>query len=135
MAKVKVKVILRPKVSRPVRHPSGKRDQFFPLHFPVLTITGFFMWGILSDEERYICNLLVQLLLGLARAVTVGSGSRRTHDHILLSHLRLPQPGGPGPRIYIPQEQGGGHWVPFLSPPRTRRATVEVFQPVSTRSY
>jgi hypothetical protein len=21
--------------------------------------------------------------------------------------LRLPQPGGPGPRIYIPQEQGG----------------------------
>jgi hypothetical protein len=23
------------------------------------------------------------------------------------SHLRLPQPGGPGPRIYIPQEHGG----------------------------
>jgi hypothetical protein len=45
--------------------------------------------------------------------------SRRTHDHILLSHLRLPQPGGPGPRIHIPQEQGGrytpGHWVPFSS--------------------
>jgi hypothetical protein len=32
---------------------------------------------------------------------------RRTHGHILLSHLRLSQPGGPGPRIYIPQEQGG----------------------------
>jgi hypothetical protein len=31
----------------------------------------------------------------------------RTHYHILLSHLRLPQPGGPGLRIYIPQEQGG----------------------------
>jgi hypothetical protein len=28
-------------------------------------------------------------------------------DHILLSHLRLPQPGGQGPNIYIPQEQGG----------------------------
>jgi hypothetical protein len=54
-----------------------------------------------------VCNLLVQLLLGLARAVTLGSKPRRTHDHILLSHLRLPQPGGPGPRIYIPQEQGG----------------------------
>jgi hypothetical protein len=26
---------------------------------------------------------------------------------MLLSHLRLPQPGGPVPRIYIPQEQGG----------------------------
>jgi hypothetical protein len=48
-----------------------------------------------------------QLLLGLARAVTLRSKSRRTHGHILLSHLRLLQPGGPGPRIYIPQEQGG----------------------------
>jgi hypothetical protein len=28
-------------------------------------------------------------------------------NHILLSLLRLPQPGGQGPRIYIPQEQGG----------------------------
>jgi hypothetical protein len=50
--------------------------------------------------------------------MTLGSKSRRTHDHILLSHLRFPQPGGPGPRIYIPQEQGGPvipseHWVPF----------------------
>jgi hypothetical protein len=49
----------------------------------------------------------VELLLGLAREVTLGSKSRRTHDHILLSHLRLLQPGGPGPRIYIPQKQGG----------------------------
>jgi hypothetical protein len=55
----------------------------------------------------WICKLLVQLLLGLARAVTVGSEFRRTHYHILLSHLRLSQPGGSGPRIYIPQEQIG----------------------------
>jgi hypothetical protein len=34
-------------------------------------------------------------------AVTPRSKSRRTH------HLRLPQPGGPGPHIYIPQEHGG----------------------------
>jgi hypothetical protein len=54
-----------------------------------------------------VCNLFVQLLLGLTRAVTLGSKSRRTHGHILLSHLRLPQPGGPDSRIYIPQEQGG----------------------------
>jgi hypothetical protein len=26
-----------------------------------------------------------------------------------------------------------GHWVPFASPPTTRRATVEVFEPASTR--
>jgi hypothetical protein len=46
--------------------------------------------------------------------------SHRTYGHILLSHLRLPQPGGPGPRIYIPQEQGGpvippGTGFPFVA--------------------
>jgi hypothetical protein len=34
------------------------------------------------------------------------SKSRRIQDHILLSQLRLPQLGGPSPRIYIPREQG-----------------------------
>jgi hypothetical protein len=67
------------------------------------------MWGTLSDE-RMVCTL--QFLLGIARAVTLGSKSLRTHDHILLSHLRLPQPGGPGPRIYIPQEQCGPVIIP-----------------------
>jgi hypothetical protein len=43
-----------------------------------------------SLTRGWICNLLAQLLLGLARAVTLGSGSRRTHDHFLLPHLRLP---------------------------------------------
>jgi hypothetical protein len=32
---------------------------------------------------------------------------RGTWPHFTLSDSRLPQPGGPGPRIYIPQEQGG----------------------------
>jgi hypothetical protein len=45
--------------------------------------------------------------LELMTRFVFGSIFRRTHDHILLSHLRLPQSGGPGPRIYIPQEQGG----------------------------
>jgi hypothetical protein len=35
------------------------------------------------------------------------SESRRTRSYTLQSHLKLPQPGGPGSRIYIPQEQGG----------------------------
>jgi hypothetical protein len=39
-------------------------------------------------------------------AITHWSESRRTRNHTLLSHLRLPQPGGPGSRIYIPQKQG-----------------------------
>jgi hypothetical protein len=48
------------------------------------------------------------LLLVVVNAVTRGSESRGTQDHILLSQfLRLPQPGGPDPRIYIPQGQGG----------------------------
>jgi hypothetical protein len=40
-------------------------------------------------------------------AVIHAPKSRRTHDHILLSYLRLAQHGGPESRIYIPHEQGG----------------------------
>jgi hypothetical protein len=84
--------------------------------------------GASSLTRGWICNLLVQLHLGLARAVTLGYGSRRTHGQILLSHLRLPQPGGPGPRIYIPQEQGGpvippGTGFPFCKTLMTRKVS------------
>jgi hypothetical protein len=41
-------------------------------------------------------------------------------------YLFLPGKGSPS---YIP-----GHWVPFLSPPTTRRDTVEVFEPASSRA-
>jgi hypothetical protein len=64
-------------------------------------------YGATSLTRGWVCNLLVQLFLGLARAVTLESESRRTHGHILLSQTRLPHPGGPSPRIYIPEEQGG----------------------------
>jgi hypothetical protein len=37
----------------------------------------------------WVCNLLEHLLLGIATAVTLRSISSRTHDHNLLSHLRL----------------------------------------------
>jgi hypothetical protein len=48
----------------------------------------------------------------------------------LLSHLRLPQSGGPG-HLFIPPETGWpsytpGHWVFILSPLMTCRAEVEV---------
>jgi hypothetical protein len=67
-----------------------------------------------------VSNLLVQLLLDLARAVTLGSKSRRNHGHILPSRLRLPQHGGPGSHIYIPQQQDGpvmppGTGFPFVA--------------------
>jgi hypothetical protein len=105
---VEVEVNLRPTVSRPVylgvRRPSVTCDQFFfllEISFRQLRVCCFVAPSLTRGR---VCNLLVQLLLGLARAVTLGSKSHRTHDHILLSHLRLPQPGGPGPHIYIPQD-------------------------------
>jgi hypothetical protein len=53
-------------------------------------------------------SLGVDSHLGLMTgAVILGSVSRGTRDHILLSGSRLPQPGGSGSRIYIPQEEGG----------------------------
>jgi hypothetical protein len=53
----------------------------------------------------WVCRL--QLLLVLASAVFLSFDTRGTLDHILLFQIRDPQPGGPGPRIYIPQEEGG----------------------------
>jgi hypothetical protein len=86
--------------------PSWTHDQFFPSFF-CIDNCRFLDVGASSLTRGRVCNLLIQLVLGLARAVTLGARSRRTHDHILLSHLRLPEPGGPGPCIYISQEQGG----------------------------
>jgi hypothetical protein len=92
-----------------VRHPSGTRDQLFfllEIFFRQLRVCYFVA---LSLTRGRVCNLL--LLLVLASAVPLGSESR--HDHVLLSQfLRLSQPGGPGPHIYIPQEQGGPDVLP-----------------------
>jgi hypothetical protein len=43
--------------------------------------------------------------MSFARVAISGSKFRRTHNHILLSHLRLPQPGGTVPCIYIPRNR------------------------------
>jgi hypothetical protein len=62
--------------------------------------------GALSLTREQVCRS--QLLPVLASAVILGSESHGTRDHILLSLIRdFSQPGGPGPSIYIPQEQGG----------------------------
>jgi hypothetical protein len=76
--------------------------------------------------------------VGLASAVILRSESRGTHDNILLSPIRdsstwrarFPYLYAPGTRwpSYTPR-----HWVPVSSPPATRRATVEVLEPASTR--
>jgi hypothetical protein len=43
----------------------------------------------------------------ICSVITQSSESRRARIHILLSHMRLSQPGGPGSSIYIPHENGG----------------------------
>jgi hypothetical protein len=69
------------------------------------TVSGFLMWGAVSDERA-----------GLS--FTTAAGPRqRSHSRVrvlwdswpyfTVSDSWLPKPGRPGPRIYIPQEQGG----------------------------
>jgi hypothetical protein len=93
------------------------------------------MWGALSDERRF-CYL--QFLLVLASAAILRPESRGTHDHILLSQIR----GSPNLEGQVlvsislrnrvtqlfPKTLGS-----LFSPFTTCRATVEVFEPASTR--
>jgi hypothetical protein len=102
-------LILQPTVSRPVwiKHPYGAYDQIF------ITVRQLLVsWSrALSLTRGRVCRL--QLLLVLASAVIFGSDSRGTRDRILLSQIR--------------------DFPFFSSPPTTRRVTVEVFDPASTR--
>jgi hypothetical protein len=84
---VQVQVILRQTVSRTVRLGVG---------FSVWQLLPFFfMQGALWREDgSVICSPTTHWL-----------ESCRTHTHTLLSLLRLPQPAGPGPRIYIPRNR------------------------------
>jgi hypothetical protein len=97
--------MLQPIVSRlvflAVKHPSGPQDQIF------ITVRQMriCLYGTTSLMRGRACRL--QLLLALVSAVILGSESRGSRDHNLLSQIRDSlYPGGPGPRIYIPQEQG-----------------------------
>jgi hypothetical protein len=83
---IRLSLILRPAVSRPVclgiEHPSGAYDQIF------ITVRQLrICWcEALSLTWGRICCL--QLLLVLASAVLFGSESHGTRDHILLSRIR-----------------------------------------------
>jgi hypothetical protein len=73
------------------------------------TLAGLLMWGALSDETT-----------GLS--FTISAGPRRR------SHFRVRLPCDTRPYFTVSDSR-----LPFLSPPTTRRATVEVFDPSSTR--
>jgi hypothetical protein len=66
--------------------------------FLLLSVAGLLMRGTLSGERT---SLELQLLLGFTSAVILGSEPRRTHDHILLSHIRK----GQGPECISPRNR------------------------------
>jgi hypothetical protein len=97
-------------------------DQFF-FHFELFFRQLQVCYFVAPSLTRgWVCNLL--LLQGLASAVPL------VLDHILLSQFfRILQPGGPGPRIYIPAGTGWPsytprHWVYFPQVKVTLQPTV-----------
>jgi hypothetical protein len=80
----RVELMLWLTVSRPirlgVRHPFGTRDQIFLFPFFCRTTPLFFVLRcpLWREDGSVIC-----------RAICQWSESRRTHNHTLLSHLRL----------------------------------------------
>jgi hypothetical protein len=63
------------------------------------------MWGALSDERTGLSFTIA--VVPRQRSHSLGRIPRNS-DHILLSQIPdHSQPGGPGPRIYIPQKKDG----------------------------
>jgi hypothetical protein len=103
-------LMLRPTVSRPVclgiKHPSrGLRPDFYYRR----TVAGLLMWGAVSDEWT-----------GLSFTVAAGSSQRR--------HSLVRAPLDSRPYFTVSDLR-----LLISSPPTTRRVTVEVFDPASTR--
>jgi hypothetical protein len=82
----KSQVMLRPTVSWPVclcfKPTSGARDQIF------ITVRQFRVCWCRASSLTGGLVWRLQLLLAFASAVILGSESRGTHNHILLSHIR-----------------------------------------------
>jgi hypothetical protein len=101
-----------------------------------LSTCGYSPYVAHSLTRGLVCSL--QLLLALVSAVILRFESREIHDHTLLSQIR-DSPNLEGQvHVFISSRTGWPnciprHWIPFSSPPMTRRAKVEVYEPDSIR--
>jgi hypothetical protein len=113
----KVKVILRPTVSRPlrlvVRHPSGARDQFLSLLEIFFKQLRVFYFEPPSLTRGRVCNLLLLQVL----TSTVPRDSR---PYFMVTIPETPRTWKVrSPYLYPPRtgctRYTTGHWVPFPS--------------------
>jgi hypothetical protein len=108
---LEVEVNLRPTVSRPVslgvRRPSGTRDQFFFLLEISFRQLGVYYFVAPSLTRGRVCSLLYNCFWALPEQSLLGRSPAELTAIFYCLIWRLPQPGGSGSRIYIPQEQGG----------------------------
>jgi hypothetical protein len=84
-SEVKVKVMLRPTVSRPiclcVKHPTGAQDRIFVIVRQLRVV----IWGTLSDCRT---GLSFTIAAGLRQCSHSRVRPHGSHDHILLSQIR-----------------------------------------------
>jgi hypothetical protein len=122
-----------------VRHPSWTRDRFFfilEISFRRLRVCYFVVPSLTRGRVH---NLLVQLLLVLPDQSLLGRSPAELRPYFTVSSETLPTNRARSPYLYPPgtgwPRYTPGHWVSFPSPLTTRRATVELFQPASTRVF
>jgi hypothetical protein len=66
----------------------------------------FYLQRGTSERSSTSHRLFLPICLMYCYSLQIKMGFKNKNKNISLSHLRLPQLGGPGPRSYIPQEQG-----------------------------
>jgi hypothetical protein len=116
--KIDVEVILLSTVSRPVCHSVGHSSEARHQTFITVRHLPISCCEAPSLTRRRICNLLMELLLGLVSAVTVRSKSHRTR----VSVGTLPTWRAMSPYLYPPETE-----CPILSHLTMPWPTVEVF--------